>query len=447
MPETHVHASAADTEPTRLDLSTGSHLDTLYRAAIGPMQADYYLPILSRFETYGRASPSWNWAAFGITLNWMLFRGLWWPAVVYLAALAAAVLALAAGMALADPPLPASVQWSLWAALLTMALLVPGFFGNAWLYRVYRKRLDQALTGTANLDEACMRLARQSSTRPRLFAIALGNLALAALVGIGSWPSDLHVRMWPRVSGDIASLASPESGAAPPPATATAEAAPATDTSVAAPGAADNTQPAETPPAVTPEAAPMAAASEAEPPAQATVDMAASDASAPTPAPETPDSADPAPDTPPQAPPAGDATTTTLADFDLGAQGPAARAAAERQATLASRARAARLRPVAPATAATPAASAAAVEQPSKRPVAQTGRYLINVGLFAQQDNALRAHARLKEAGLPAISDSLQMRNGQRTRVRVGPFATQAQADAAAERIRAMQLEAVVIRQ
>ena len=121
MPETHVHASAADTEPTRLDLSTGSHLDTLYRAAIGPMQADYYLPILSRFETYGRASPSWNWAAFGITLNWMLFRGLWWPAVVYLAALAAAVLALAAGMALADPPLPASVQWSLWAALLTMA--------------------------------------------------------------------------------------------------------------------------------------------------------------------------------------------------------------------------------------------------------------------------------------------------------------------------------------
>ena len=396
MPETYDHANAADTEPTRLDPSPGSHLDALYRAAIGPIRTDYYLPILTRFETYGRASPSWNWAAFGITLNWMLFRGLWLPAVVYLAALVAAALALTAGMALVEPPLPASVQWSLRAALLTMALLVPGFFGNAWLYRVYRQRLDQALAGTASLNDACMLLARQSSSRPRLLAIAIGNLALATLLVVVSWPSDLHVRMWPRVSGDIAS---PASDAAQP--QATAELAPSANTSEAA--------------SATMAAAPASAAATAS-------------------------------DVPPTVPPAGGPTTPTLADFDPRSLGPAARAASERQAAIAAQARAARGRAVAPAIAATPAASAPAAERASTRPVAQPGRYLINVGLFAEQDNALRAHARLKAAGLPAISESLQMRNGQRTRVRVGPFTTQAQADAAATQIRALGLEAVVIR-
>ncbi|MCZ4314419.1 SPOR domain-containing protein [Comamonadaceae bacterium G21597-S1] len=436
MPETYDHATAADTEPTRLDPSPDSHLDALYRAAIGPIRANYYLPILTRFETYGRASPSWNWAAFGMTVNWMLFRALWLPAVVYLAALVAAALALAAGMALADPPLPASMQWSLWAALLTMALLVPGFFGNAWLYRVYRRRVEQALAATTSLDDACMRLARQSSSRPRLLAIGLGNLALAALVGIASWPSDLHVRMWPRVSGDVASLTSPASDAEP--SHAAAERAPVGNTSESMPGAIAS--PAT--PAVTPsEATPVAAASAAESHAQAPITMAT--ASAPT----APASEAPASDAPPMAATATEPTTTSLADFDPQALGPAARAAAESQSAIAARARAARVRTDTPPVAATPAASAPRAEKPLKRPVAQPGPYLINVGLFAQQDNALRAHARLKEAGLPAISESLQMRNGQRTRVRVGPFATQAQADAAAGRIRALGLEAVVIRQ
>ena len=215
MPETSDHASAAATEPTRLDQSQRSHLDSLYRAAIGPLHADYYLPILSRFEAYGRASPSWNWAACGITLNWMLFRGLWLPAVAYLAAVAAAALTLAAGLALAEPPPPESVQWGLWAALFTLALLIPGFFGNAWLYRVYRRRLDTALAATASLNEATMLLARQSSSRPRLLAIALANSVLAAVLAAWLWPSDLQQRSGPRGDGDVGAVAFSGTGSAP----------------------------------------------------------------------------------------------------------------------------------------------------------------------------------------------------------------------------------------
>lgn len=56
MPETSEHATAAIAESAVLDQSTQAHLDKLYRAAVGAVGTDYYLPLLSRFEAYGRAS-------------------------------------------------------------------------------------------------------------------------------------------------------------------------------------------------------------------------------------------------------------------------------------------------------------------------------------------------------------------------------------------------------
>lgn len=68
----------------------------------------------------------------------------------------------------------------------------------------------------------------------------------------------------------------------------------------------------------------------------------------------------------------------------------------------------------------------------------------INVGLFADPANAGKAHARLVEAGFPAIQQKVESPKGELTRVRVGPFASRAQADEAAARIRALGLDAVV---
>lgn len=106
--------------------------------------------------------------------------------------------------------------------------------------------------------------------------------------------------------------------------------------------------------------------------------------------------------------------------------------------------------PVAP----TPLASAAALAQvPVQTPAAPPTRpdplqsFAINVGLFADAANADRVHSRLLDAGLPAYIQVVDFPNGQRTRVRVGPFASLALADAAAVRIRALGLEALVFRQ
>jgi cell division septation protein DedD len=86
-------------------------------------------------------------------------------------------------------------------------------------------------------------------------------------------------------------------------------------------------------------------------------------------------------------------------------------------------------------------------EAEAKPPPAREGGWGVNVGLFADPANAERVAARLKAAGLPVRQDTLEMPRGERVRVRVGPLPGRAQARQAAERIRALGLEAQVFRQ
>ena len=76
-----------------------------------------------------------------------------------------------------------------------------------------------------------------------------------------------------------------------------------------------------------------------------------------------------------------------------------------------------------------------------------TGRYFVNVGLFAVDANARKAQARLRAAGVRVQTQELQMKNGKRIRVRAGPYQTRAQAEAAADKIRALGLEAQLFQQ
>ena len=89
---------------------------------------------------------------------------------------------------------------------------------------------------------------------------------------------------------------------------------------------------------------------------------------------------------------------------------------------------------------ATPAATATA-SSPSA-----SGKYLINVGLFADPNNARNAYAKLQDAGLSANLHELKSAKGPLTRVRVGPFDSEAEAERAAEKIRALRLEAAVVK-
>ncbi|QNP59183.1 SPOR domain-containing protein [Paenacidovorax monticola] len=85
--------------------------------------------------------------------------------------------------------------------------------------------------------------------------------------------------------------------------------------------------------------------------------------------------------------------------------------------------------------------------RPRQSPVAQSlepRRYYINVGVFADASNAQKAQQQLQRAGLPLVVQTVGTNKGDRIRVRAGPFHQAEDADAAAQRVRAQGLEAVV---
>jgi cell division protein FtsN len=85
-------------------------------------------------------------------------------------------------------------------------------------------------------------------------------------------------------------------------------------------------------------------------------------------------------------------------------------------------------------------------EQPVKTPTSVPDKpYFINVGLFAVAENAERAHAKLLEAQLPSMLKQLKSIKGQQTRVRVGPFDNKQDAQGAVEKIKSLQLDAIIV--
>ena len=80
-------------------------------------------------------------------------------------------------------------------------------------------------------------------------------------------------------------------------------------------------------------------------------------------------------------------------------------------------------------------ASAAAVE----------GRFVVQVGAFADPARAREARQTLEKAGLKTYTQVADTKEGKRIRVRVGPFETRAEADKAAAKVKTLDLPASVL--
>lgn len=98
--------------------------------------------------------------------------------------------------------------------------------------------------------------------------------------------------------------------------------------------------------------------------------------------------------------------------------------------------------PVAPAPA--PKAEAPAPAAP-KTEAAAEGRFVVQVGAFADPDKAREARARLERAGLKTYTHVAETKAGKRIRVRVGPFANRSDADKAASKIKGLDLPAAIL--
>ncbi len=164
------------------------------------------------------------------------------------------------------------------------------------------------------------------------------------------------------------------------------------------------------------------------------------------------------------APGAGDPASAADASGVVSAPAPAASAAApvsprpaadsvDRPAPATASAPAATQPPAAPSVAAAPAAPAARpddggraralLEGGASAPTA--GRFVVQVGAYSDPGALRQARQRVEKLGLQTYTQVVNTAAGPRTRVRIGPYASREQADAAAAKIKAAGLPAAIL--
>jgi DedD protein len=97
-----------------------------------------------------------------------------------------------------------------------------------------------------------------------------------------------------------------------------------------------------------------------------------------------------------------------------------------------------------PAKAADTSHAQALEDKPGKAHEAD-GRFVVQVGAFSDVGKAREARLRVERAGLKTYTHVADTRDGRRIRVRVGPFASRADADKAASRIKELDLPASIL--
>lgn len=73
------------------------------------------------------------------------------------------------------------------------------------------------------------------------------------------------------------------------------------------------------------------------------------------------------------------------------------------------------------------------------------GRVVVQVGAFADAAKAHEVRLKLEKAGLKTYTQVADTNNGKRTRVRVGPFVSRAEAEKAASKIKTLDLPAAIL--
>jgi cell division septation protein DedD len=409
----------------------------LYRLSVGPLNAAYYQQQFSRFETLGKAVPSWNHGAAFFTLAWLVLRKLWRPAGIYAGVVLALVLLWAFVL---HARVPVAVEAA--GCLFTLGLLcvVPGFLANGWYYQQVRSQTLSTLTAASSIAQARAKLGHGAPNKARLYRVAavqaLGSVALAALV-YSQWDhASRGAPSTPAPSGppdlvipQVSSLYSPAPSAPwMEPVLPQAVATPVS-TSMADKTALPEALPA-VPPATLPEArtaappesetlaAPLAAATSAA----ATSATAASAAASAQPIPATvpaPSSVAPTPaatskNAPKQpAPPAS----------PLPAQKPTTKAAASSKT------------------------KAAAEPAPTPPGRLIPGKYYLNAGVYAQSANVDRAAKQLQALKLNPLRQTISSSKGDLTRLRIGPFDTRKQAEQAAAKAKKLRMDTNLFQQ
>jgi DedD protein len=83
--------------------------------------------------------------------------------------------------------------------------------------------------------------------------------------------------------------------------------------------------------------------------------------------------------------------------------------------------------------------------KPIETVAAAQGRFIVQVGAFADAAKARETRVKVERAGLKTYTQVAETSEGKRIRVRVGPFASRADADRAAQKIKGLDLPAAIL--
>jgi DedD protein len=92
-----------------------------------------------------------------------------------------------------------------------------------------------------------------------------------------------------------------------------------------------------------------------------------------------------------------------------------------------------------------PPAGAAVSGTVASSPASEAGRYVVQAGAYSEAGKLREARARLEKLGLKTYTQVVESDKGARTRVRLGPYATRAEAEAVAAKVKSSGLPAALL--
>ena len=106
--------------------------------------------------------------------------------------------------------------------------------------------------------------------------------------------------------------------------------------------------------------------------------------------------------------------------------------------------------PPAPAPSVSPATKTETAKAEPEKPTTSeskegAARFVVQVGAYADADKARDVRRKLEKAGLKTYTHVAETKEGKRTRVRLGPFATREEADKAADKAKQLEFTPAVL--
>lgn len=129
-----------------------------YEAAVGYKKVDYYLNKFKHYDDSG-ASVSWNWSAFFVSFYWLLYRKMWFLALLYF------LLPITVGIMQAILSQISSVAVNLLNLLFLAGIFVIfPMYANGLYYRHVKRNIKKAINYTSDEDKRLRMIAADGGT-------------------------------------------------------------------------------------------------------------------------------------------------------------------------------------------------------------------------------------------------------------------------------------------